>query len=103
MSDTTKTLHIKNIFSSIDFKTGDNLLEILNANNASISQSCGGHGSCTTCRVFILKGLNNCSERSEIEAERAIERNFVENERLACQTYLLDSVEIEILNSDEPL
>lgn len=103
MSDTTKTLHIKNFFSPIKFNAGDNLLDVLNANNASISQSCDGNGSCTTCRVFILQGLENCSARTEIEAERATERNFSANERLACQTYLMDSVEIEILNSSESL
>lgn len=100
MQDSTKTLQIKGFFSPLQFNVGDNLLDTLNAGKASISQSCEGHGSCTTCRVFILKGLENCSPRTEIEAERASERNFADNERLACQTYLNGSVEIEIANSD---
>lgn len=100
MSVTTKTLQIKNFFSSIEFITGDNLLDTLNANKVSISQSCGGNGSCTTCRVFILKGLENCTPRTEIEQERASERGFALNERLACQTILNGNVEIEILNPE---
>ncbi len=99
MSDTTKTLKIKNIFSPIEFTVGNNLLNTLNASGISIEQSCDGNGTCTTCRVFVLKGLENCSERSELETERAVERGFAENERLACQTNITGSVEIEIINS----
>lgn len=111
MLDSTKTLHITNFFSSHEtlesepgvtliFKSGDNLLDTLNAGNVSISQSCGGGGSCTTCRVLVRKGLEKCSPRTEIEAERALERDFTAEERLACQTSLFDSVEIEILPMD---
>lgn len=98
-----KTLQIRGLFSPIEFEEGDNLLATLNANKVSISQSCDGNGSCTTCRVLILNGAENCSERTDIENERAIERGFVSNERLACQTFLNDNVEIEILNQDMDL
>jgi ferredoxin len=100
VSVSTKTLHIRGLFSPLEFSRGDNLLDTLNANKVSISQSCDGNGSCTTCRVFILNGLESCSPRTEIEMERALERNFAVNERLACQTYINDKIEIEILNSE---
>ena len=100
MPVTTKTLQIKNFFSPLQFNVGDNLLDTLNANKVSISQSCDGNGSCTTCRVFIHKGLKNCSTRTVIETERALERNFADNERLACQTYINGDIEIEILSFD---
>jgi len=95
--DSTKTLQIKGFFSPLNFSVGDNLLDTLNAGKISIPQSCEGHGTCTTCRVFILKGLESCSPRTAIESERAFERNFSANERLACQTYLTGSVDIEIV------
>lgn len=101
MSVSTKTLQIKNFFSPLEFKAGQNLLDTLNANKVGISQSCGGHGSCTTCRVFVLKGLENCSARTPIEQERAEERDFAPNERLSCQTELNGDVEIEITSFDE--
>ena len=41
-------------------------------------------------------GLDNLGARSEIEIERADERQFTEDERLACQTQLYNSVTIEI-------
>lgn len=102
MSVSTKTLQISGLFSPLEFNRGENLLDTLNANKVSISQSCDGNGSCTTCRVFILKGLENCTPRTEIETERAVERGFENNERLACQTCMNGDVEIEILNP-EPL
>ena len=101
MSVSTKTLQIKNFFSPLEFKAGENLLDTLNANKVGISQSCGGHGSCTTCRVLVLSGLENCAPRTAIEQERADERDFAPNERLSCQTDLLGDVEIEITSYDE--
>ena len=100
MSVSTKTLQIKNLFSAVSFKPGDNLLDTLNAKKISIAQSCEGNGTCTTCRVFVLAGLKNCGPRTEIEIERALERSFREDERLACQTTINDNLEIEILNSE---
>ena len=96
----TKTLQIRGLFSPVEFEPGDNLLATLNANKVSIAQSCDGNGSCTTCRVLILNGAENCSERTDIETERALERGFLQNERLACQTFMDGNVEIEILNQD---
>lgn len=92
----TKTLKIIGQNQIISFKAEENLLDVLNANNISINQSCGANGSCTTCRVIVHSQKENFSSRSEIEIERAEERSFAENERLACQTYLLDSATIEI-------
>lgn len=101
MTVSTKTLQVIVNNLSLQSNADENLLNILNANNLSISQSCGGNATCTTCRVLILKGLENCGSRTEIEAERAEERGFAVNERLACQTQVLGDIEIEILNSNE--
>jgi ferredoxin, 2Fe-2S len=92
----TKTLHILGNLDVINFKSPQNVLELLNASDISIDQSCGGNGICTTCRFFVLKGAEFLSERSELEIERAEERNFLSNERLACQTEISGSAEIEI-------
>lgn len=84
----------------MQFNAGENLLDTLNANKVSISQSCGGNGTCTTCRVFVLNGIENCASRTELETERAQERGFELQERLSCQTELLGDVRLEILNPD---
>ena len=96
MVDSTKTLTILGIIQPLFFKERINLLEYLNANKVGIGQSCGGNGTCTTCRVFILKGAENLNVRTELEVERATERNFSDHERLACQTEVFGSIEIEI-------
>lgn len=103
MDVSTKTLSIfeDNAADSLPVKTvifkgTKNLLELLNEHKISINQSCGGFGSCTTCRVLIRYSENTLPIRTEIETERAIERRFCSNERLACQLELESSVELII-------
>ena len=96
MVDSTKTLTILENSTELQFKEPIRVLDLLNAKKVGIDQSCGGFGTCTTCRFFIRKGLRSFSERTEIEKERADERDFLENERLSCQTTIFDSAEIEI-------
>jgi ferredoxin len=63
----------------------ENLLESLNEAQVPIHQSCGGSGTCGTCR-FILKGApSGRLSRSEAESELAEARGFLESEKLACQ------------------
>ena len=101
MSDSTKTLKISNLLRSIEFKSSVNVLDLLNKNKIHINQSCGGSGSCATCQFIVLSGENNLSPRTEIESERAVERNFAQNERLACQTVIVGFVEIQIAAADD--
>ncbi len=98
MTVSTKTLQVSVNNFKLQCNEGDNLLDSLNANMLSISQSCDANGTCTTCRVLILKGLENCGPRNDIESEIAEERKFSANERLACQTLIYGNIEIEILN-----
>lgn len=56
--------------------------------NAEINHMhvCGGNARCSTCRVYVLEGLNNCLPRNEKEKKLAEKVGFPENIRLACQT-----------------
>lgn len=100
MEDSTKTLIVRKQTLTephiIEFKGEQNLLDLLRANKISISESCGGFGTCTTCRVFIQKNAAAFLERTELEAERAVERGFSDHERLSCQSQIVDSAEILI-------
>lgn len=111
MDDSTKSLRVFKFFQShkefvreISLPQKGNLLEILNAHKISISQSCGGFASCTTCRILVTKGQDILGPRTEIEQERANERGFQQNERLACQTEILNDqtsvLEITITSTD---
>lgn len=91
--------------SEIESNESSTLLDLFNAHKISISQSCGGFASCTTCRIFVNKGVEKFPVRNELEAERAKERNFSVNERLACQVELseiaTDEIEVVIANPVE--
>ena len=100
MTVSRKTLLIAENDAPIEFSVGDNLLDTLNANKVGISQSCGGNGSCTTCTVLVVEGTDSVGPRTDIELERALERGFKENERLACQTALCDDLKIQISNPE---
>lgn len=64
---------------------GQTTLESLLDADFPIDHSCGGNGTCGTCRVFVLEKLESLEPRNEIEAEMAQERGFTVNERLSCQ------------------
>lgn len=93
------------VVAEIELRQTENLLELLNANKIGISQSCGGFASCTTCRIIVTKGVDSLPARDDLEAELAKERNFSNEERLACQIEIPESpitdIEIIIANSSE--
>ena len=64
------------------------LLDIAVENSVDISHSCGGMGSCGTCRVFLSWEPKEAAPNSptEIEEEMRQDRGFIAGERLACQT-----------------
>lgn len=49
---------------------------------------CGGSARCSTCRVWILEGLEYCAPRNDAEHSLAQRLRFEPRIRLACQTQL---------------
>lgn len=73
------------------------LLEALQAEGVPISSSCGGNGTCGTCRVFVqFPSVEQLPPRNEIEAEMHADRNFASNERLSCQHPVTKSLSVLI-------
>lgn len=70
----------------------DTILEALLDARIELNHSCGGMGTCGTCRVFVEKGLEKLGLRNEPETEIANDRQFTENERLACQNFAKDGL-----------
>ena len=62
------------------------LLEVAKRNNIPHVAACGGEGNCTTCRLLILDGVENCSEETEKEKALIEQAHTTEGFRLACQT-----------------
>ena len=63
--------------------------------------ACGGIGKCSTCRVYILEGVENCGNRNEEEEEMANNLNFGPEIRLACQTRLKGDIKYRRLVIDD--
>ena len=84
------------------------LLENALENGIPQAKACGGHGKCSTCRVWVIEGSENCQKRSENEEEMAKKLNFNDEIRLACQTkargplklrrLIIDETDLEVCN-----
>ncbi len=75
----------------------DTLLAASIRNKIPHLHECGGLAQCTTCRVRILDGLANLSERTDPEARLAQTRGWDPTIRLACQTRVHGDVTLERL------
>ena len=64
---------------------GETFLDALLKAGIAIDHSCGGMGSCGTCMVKIVTGLEKMDCRNELEQEIARDRKFSAEERLSCQ------------------
>lgn len=85
----------------IDFEPEAGLLETLIDAGIPIDHLCGGRARCSTCRVFVLEGLQELSERSAPEAAMATKLDLPDVVRLACQTTLNGSVSLRRLVLDK--
>lgn len=72
------------------------VLDVALRQGLALDHTCGGFGTCGTCRIFVREGLENLPPRNEIEAEMAEDRGFKEQERLACQTPPVEGLVVEI-------
>lgn len=80
-------VHYEGQIKNVTFKSKESLLDGLRKAKVPVPFSCGGEGICTTCRLFVLQGEVTAME--PLEAERALERGYAENERLSCQCFAL--------------
>ena len=82
---------------------GQTILEIALINDIELHHNCGGVCACTTCHLYIEKGMEFIDEISDKE-EDFIDRaaNPRLNSRLGCQSLLLEGDgEIEVTLPDQ--
>jgi adenylate cyclase len=57
---------------------------------------CGGNARCSTCRVSVLEGLEDCKPRNQAEQAIAKQLGLDDRIRLACQTRVTGSGKIKL-------
>lgn len=77
------------------------ILEASHANEIPHMFECGGTARCSTCRVMIIDGLENCLPRTSLEEKMAARKGFYPEIRLACQTRIVGDVTVKRLVRDE--
>jgi 2Fe-2S ferredoxin len=88
---------------TVQVEHGYTLLEVALMNDIKLNHNCGGVCACTTCHVYIEKGMDLLAEMSEKEedyVDRARDPRL--NSRLGCQCDILeDGGEIEVIVPDQ--
>jgi len=83
---------------------GQTLLELLLANKIALNHECGGVCSCTTCHVYVEKGMTHMegiSRREEDFVRKKVIRRSGTS-RLSCQAVIAEgNGEIEIVVPDQ--
>ncbi len=85
-------LRVKPDDRELEAKAGEKLLEASLRAGIAHTHVCGGRARCSTCRVMVLEGLENCSPRNERETRMAERLHFAPHIRLACQTSIAGPV-----------
>ena len=86
----------------IEFEANEGETILMAALRAGIMHAhlCGGSARCSTCRVIILEGLENCTPRNAEEQAIANMLQFDQKVRLACQTVVTGNVKLRRLVTD---
>ncbi len=84
-------------------EAGQTLLEIALTNDIELHHNCGGVCACTTCHLYVEKGMefiDELSDREEDFIDRAVSPRL--NSRLGCQSLLLEGEgKIEVTIPDQ--
>jgi 2Fe-2S ferredoxin len=72
------------------------VLDIFHSQGVDWMHACGGKGRCTTCKMIVLKGLDNLSTLTVVEQNYLRLGAIRKNERLACQVKVLGDIEIRV-------
>lgn len=80
---------------------GESVLDVCLENGIELQHNCGGVCGCSTCHVYVNRGMDNVQEISDKEedfVDRAVNPRI--NSRLGCQCILIDG-DIEITLPDQ--
>ena len=87
----------------VDIESGYTVLEAALLNDIKLNHNCGGVCACSTCHVYVEKGMEHLPETTEKEEDfidRARDPRL--NSRLSCQCDLIeDGAVIEVIVPDQ--
>ena len=88
---------------SIEVPEGTSILDAAEQCGATVGHACGGVCACSTCHVWVKKGLESLSEQEDAEADRLDQAFDVRPySRLSCQS-LVGSEDVEVDITQESL
>ncbi len=88
---------------TVEVADGTSILDAAEAGNAQVGHSCGGVCACSTCHVWVKKGLDSLSEQDDMEMDRLdLAFDVRQSSRLACQAKL-GGADIEVQITEESL
>ena len=77
---------------------GESVLDVCLENGIELQHNCGGVCGCSTCHVYVTKGMDNIQEISDKEEDfidRAVNPHI--NSRLGCQCIIINgNIEVTI-------
>lgn len=82
---------------TVDVLDGDTVLDATHDNGIQLNHNCGAVCACSTCQVYVDKGMDSLPEISDKEEDfidRAINPQI--NSRLGCQCVINADIEVTI-------
>ena len=82
---------------TIEVQEGDSILDAAHDNDIQLNHNCGAVCACSTCQVYIDKGMDSLTEISDKEEDfidRAINPRI--NSRLGCQCVVTSDIDVTI-------
>jgi 2Fe-2S ferredoxin len=87
----------------VEVPEGTSILDAAEKCGATVGHACGGVCACSTCHVWVRKGLESLSEQEDSEADRLDQAFDVRPySRLSCQS-LVGSEDVEVDITQESL
>ena len=87
----------------VEVPDGTSILEAAEQCGATVGHACGGVCACSTCHVWVRKGIDSLSEQEEAEADRLDQAFDVRPySRLSCQS-LVGSEDVDVDITQESL
>ena len=84
-----------------DANAGETLLEAALRAELPLTHACGGRAKCSTCRVWVVAGLDGCPSRTDAEQALAERLGLGDEVRLACQLRPCGDLRVRRLVIDE--